>query len=187
MIDHETLITAALENGATKATVIPQEKIVTDKSFWDICEGNGCGRFGKYWTCPPAIGEPDTLMAELRKYSYGVLYQTIGEIEDSFDIEGMGEAGNAHKETSQRIHAAMKTLMGNREFLHLSNGGCNLCARCAKLDNIPCRFPDKALRPMEGYCIDVYRTTKGTDLKYINGTNTVTFFGIVLFREEENA
>ena len=40
---------------------------------------------------------------------------------------------------------------------------------------------------MEGYCIDVYRTAKGTDLKYINGENTVTYFGIMLFKENENA
>ena len=34
---------------------------------------------------------------------------------------------------------------------------------------------------MEGYGIDVYQTSKPTELKYINGQNTVTFFGIVLF------
>ena len=34
---------------------------------------------------------------------------------------------------------------------------------------------------MEGYGIDVYNTCKPTALKYINGQNTVTYFGIVLF------
>ena len=42
----------------------------------------------------------------------------------------------------------------------------------------------RALPPMEGAGIDVYRTTKSTDLKYINGANTVTFFGLLLYKEE---
>ena len=36
---------------------------------------------------------------------------------------------------------------------------------------------------LEGYGIDVFNTTKDTPLKYINGENTVTYFGIVLLTE----
>ena len=54
-------------------------------------------------------------------------------------------------------------------------------ARCAQLEDAPCRHPEEALTSLEGYGIDVYRTSKATDLKYINGENTVTYFGIVLF------
>lgn len=38
---------------------------------------------------------------------------------------------------------------------------------------------------MEGAGIDVYNTTKDTPLKYINGADTVTYFGIVLFEEND--
>ena len=118
-------------------------------------------------------------MAQLKKYRWGLLYQTIYRIEDSFDIEGMGRASVCHAHVSQAVGDAVRQhLLG---FLHLSCGGCHLCDRCAKLDGIPCRQPEKALPPMEGYGIDVYQTTKATDLKYINGQNTVTYFGIVLF------
>ena len=186
-MEHEHILKAILGNGAAKAQLIPQSKIVTDKAFWDICAANGCGSFGKYWTCPPAIGEADALIRELKGYTHGVLYQTIGEIEESFDIEGMGEAGKAHKAVSRKVHTALQELFGTERFLHLSNGGCDLCAKCTKPEGKPCRFPSLTLRPMEGYCIDVYRTAKGTELKYINGANTVTYFGIVLFGEDNNA
>lgn len=186
MVNREQLVQTVLDCGAAKAEVITQEQIVTSKAFWDICAGNGCGSFGKYWTCPPAIGEPDALINELHTYAHAVLYQTIGEIEDSFDFEGMGEVGKNHKVTSRKIHEAIKAVMGNTRFLHLSNGGCDLCVRCAKEDNKPCRFPEKILKPMEGYCIDVYRTTKTTQMKYINGSDTVTYFGIILFGEADN-
>ena len=43
------------------------------------------------------------------------------------------------------------------------------------------RFPERALPSVESYGIDVYNTVKGTELKYINGPNTVTYFGMVFF------
>lgn len=179
MQNHENLIQLALAAGAKKATVIRTEDIVVSSVFRDICASNSCGKYGRCWMCPPDIGEIDELMARLKAYRFGLLYQTIYDIEDSFDIEGMGEASRNHAQVSQRVNDAAKPLLPG--CLHLSCGGCNLCERCAKMDDEPCRMPDKALPPMEGYGIDVYQTTKPTELKYINGQNTVTFFGIVLF------
>ena len=176
---HDELLRLALSSGATKAAMIRAKDVVTSASFRDICAGNGCGRFGRCWMCPPFIGEIDALMDKVHSFDHGLLYQTIHDIEDSFDIEGMGDASRVHAQVSQRINEAVKPLLPG--CLHLSCGGCSLCERCAKLDEAPCRLPDKALPPMEGYGIDVYQTTRPTDLKYINGQNTVTYFGIVLF------
>ena len=70
------------------------------------------------------------------------------------------------------------------KHLHLSCGGCRLCERCAKLDAEPCRYPAEALSSLEGYGIDVYRTSKATPLKYKNGENSVTYFGNILFSSQ---
>ena len=175
----EILVQTALASGATKAAPIGVASIVLSASFRDICRSNGCGMYGRCWVCPPEIGEIDELMAQVRSYEHALLYQTIHEIEDSFDFEGMMEAGARHAQTSLRLEEALVGHLGNH--LHLSCGGCHLCERCAKADNEPCRHPDQALPSMEGYGIDVYTTVKATDLKYINGTNTVTYFGIVLY------
>ncbi len=178
-MNHEELVRIALDAGATKATVISADSVVLSATFRDICKSNTCGMYGRCWMCPPDIGEIDDLMAEIRRYKHGLLYQSISDIEDSFDIEGMQEAGVRHAWLSQRIEAFMMPALG--KHLHLSCGGCRLCERCAKADGLPCRKPEQALPPMEGYGIDVYNTCKPTELKYINGQNTVTFFGIVLF------
>lgn len=174
----DRMIEAALNAGAAKATVIPVEQIVLSADFYKICEGNGCGNFGRCWMCPPFVGDIEALMAKVRTYSHGLLYQSISEIEDSFDFEGMFDAGRLHAQLSQRLE---KDGALPKEHLHLSCGGCRLCERCAKRDDLPCRHPEDALSSMEAYGIDVYNTTKNTDLKYINGPDTVTFFGIVLF------
>ena len=179
MYEHDELIRRVLAAGAAKAAVIRGEDIVLSPTFRDICAGNACGKYGRCWMCPPHIGRIDELMARVRACGRGLLYQTIHEIEDSFDIEGMGEAAAKHARVSQAVNDAVKPLLPT--CLHLSCGGCNMCERCALADDEPCRFPDRALPPMEGYGIDVYNTAKPTGLKYINGQNTVTFFGIVLW------
>ncbi len=177
------LLQTALSCGAAKAAYIDAGQIVLSEDFRKICEGNGCGMFGRCWVCPPFIGEIGELMAQVRRFPKAMLYQSIREIEDSFDIEGMFEAGFQHAQLSQRIQQQVQT-DPSIEILHLSCGGCRLCQRCAKADDAPCRFPEQALPSLEGYGVDVYNTCKSTDLHYINGQNTVTYFGMVLFREK---
>ena len=124
-------------------------------------------------------------MATIRRFPKGLLYQRYSNLEDSFDIEGMQEAKEEFVRVSQRLNQRLDDLLQG-EYLHLSGGGCGLCAVCAKVTDEPCRFPDKALSSIEAYGVDVYNTTKGTELKYINGQDTVTYFGMVLFEEEKH-
>lgn len=176
-------IEAVLECGAEKACVIPQSQIVLSGEFRKICESNGCGNYGRCWMCPPDVGEIGELMEKVRTYSHGLLYQSIGKLEDSFDIEGMTEAGLKHAALSRRIEkTAVPTLP--KGALHLTCGGCRFCDSCAKSENKPCPYPGEALASLESYGIDVYKTVKDTELKYINGQNTVTFFGMILFSKE---
>lgn len=177
----QTLVQIALDCGARGAQYLPGSAVVTDPVFRKICEGNACGKFGRCYMCPPDIGPVEELMAQVKSYAHGILYQTIGTLEDSFDFEGMMEAGQNHNLCSQRIREKLESILP--EHLHLTGGGCHLCERCAKLDDAPCRYPDKALTSLEGCGIDVYRTSQATTLKYINGENTVTYFGIILFNE----
>lgn len=181
MLENE-LVQAALDVGAAKAVVIPGSQVVLSETFRDICATNQCGGYGLCWMCPPEIGEIHGLMDQVRAYPKALWYQSIAALEDSYDFEGMMEAGTAHAQLSQRIQGKAKQLL-RRPFLHLSCGGCHLCSICAKREGQPCRMPDKALPPLEGYGVDVYNTTRDTDLKYINGKDTVTYFGMVLFSE----
>ena len=176
------LVQLALDCGACKADYLRGDQVVVNDEFRKICEGNACGSYDKCYMCPPDIGPIDDLMEQVRSYKQAILYQSISPLEDSFDFEGMMEAGHQHALLSQRIQAAL--LPELKTALHLSSGGCYLCERCAKRDNLPCRHPEKALPAMEGYGIDVYNTCLATSLSYINGQNTVTYFGIVLYTED---
>lgn len=173
----EQMIQTVCSLGALKANVIPTGEIVTDASFRDICASNGCGVYGKCWMCPPDIGEIHELMAVIPTYRYALVYQTVSPLEDSFDIEGMQAAKKEFGKLVQKVRAAFP----DPGMLHLGAGGCGVCAVCAKRENKPCRFPDRAVAPLEGYGINVSRLAASAGMKYVNGQNTVTYFGAVFF------
>ena len=177
------LIALAKSVGFTNAELIDASSIVCDRKFREQCEANACGVYGKCWMCPPDIGDIDELIEEVRSYPRGLLYQSIFELEDSFDFEGMMEGGRTQSQRSRELNRLLKEA-GYQNFLHLSKGGCGKCSPCAKVKGEPCPFPEDALSSLEGYGINVSATAKNTSMKYINGVNTVTYFGIVLFREE---
>ena len=181
-MDEELLIRKALECGAGKAVVIPRDAIVLNVEFRAMCEANRCGAYGKCYMCPPDVGGAQELMDRVRGYEKGLWYQAVTPLEDSFDIEGMGRAKKEFVKISQRLRDALDPILGESAF-HLSGGGCGLCDTCAKVTGEPCRFPGRAMPSLESCCIDVYNTTKNTPLKYINGPDTVTYFGMVLFSE----
>ena len=184
-MDHEKLVETVLSAGAGKAAVIPGSKIVTSETFRDICAGNACGRYGRCWMCPPDVGEIGELIKTVKSFPKALLYQNIFELEDSFDIEGMEQSARLHSRISRKVEKAVKPLLP-KGYLHLINGGCGFCETCAKVKDKPCVSPENAMPSMESYGIDVYHTSKDTDLKYINGQDTVTFFSIILLPEDGN-
>ena len=176
----DKLINSVLEMGAFKAAVISASDIVTDKVFRDMCASNACGMYGKCWTCPPDVGEIDALMAEIKNYDHVLVYQTVTELEDSYDFEGMIEA----KKLGYKIARSLRGTFDIPEIssvLHLGAGGCGVCETCAKRTGEPCRAPELALASLEAYGVNVSKLAASAGMKYINGPDTVTYFGAVLF------
>lgn len=176
----DRLIAAACENGADHAAVISAREIVTDRAFRPMCEANSCGMYGKCYMCPPDVGEIDPLIESLARYEWVLVYQQITPLEDSFDVEGMHRARVSLFRMSQQL----RDLVGEIELsdvLHLTAGACGVCKPCAKVEGLPCRFPDRATPSLEAYGIHVSRLAQSAGMKYINGANTVTYFGAILF------
>ena len=54
-----------------------------------MCRENKCHKYNTNWSCPPGCGSLEEGREKLKKYSKGIIVQTIGEIEDSLDFETM--------------------------------------------------------------------------------------------------
>ncbi len=172
----ETLKNNLLEIGALKVGVVNVNDIVFDREFRKLCESNACGKYGKSWTCPPDAGDIDDLIAYAKSFDEAIIYQTVGELEDSYDFEGMMAAGHAHNLLTQKFQQTTKK-ENIENCLHLGAGGCRVCETCTKPENKPCRHPEIAIKSLETFGIDVSQLSKLAGMNYINGQNTVTFFG----------
>lgn len=178
-MDVEILKKAILDCGASAVGSYSGE-VPTDRSFRDACAQNYCGKYGKCWTCPPDIGDIDTLIATVKKYKRALTYQLVSPIEDSFDFEGMVDAKKKFFALTKKVQSFLTTSFKG-EYLHLGAGGCGVCTKCAKEDNKPCRFPDQAIASLESYGVSVSALAKLVGLNYINGANTVTYFGAIFY------
>jgi Predicted metal-binding protein len=143
-----------------------------------LCEVNTCRQYGKTWVCPPAVGTVDECRIKCLKYDKMFVFTIKYDLEDSFDFEGMNKGMSDFKKVSRDLDIKIKPYLEN--YLMLSNEGCDICVECTYPDN-PCRFPDIAHGSIEGYGIFVNELAKSAGVNYVNGANTVTYFGALLF------
>ena len=78
--------------------------------------------------------------ARVLQYTKGIIVQTVGELEDPLDGEGMMETEDAHKKSFDRMYALLREQ--HADVLALGAGGCKKCAVCTYPD-APCRRPNE--------------------------------------------
>lgn len=175
-----TYISQALSHGAAHASIVSVSDITFQPELREACKQNHCGNYDRNWTCPPRIGDIHALINKLKNYTHALIFQTISELEDSFDFEGMVRASNNHQQLVLTLRDYFnQNLQAN--FLILGAGGCPLCTPCALVTHEPCRHPDEALSSLEAHGIQVSLLAETAHMNYINGANTVTYFGALFF------
>jgi len=128
--------------------------------------------YDKNWACPPGCGTLSECESTVRGYKKGLIVQTVGELEDPMDGEGMMEAEAKHKKTFLEFSQYLKAQCSRT--LPIGAGSCVLCKACTYPD-APCRMPDKAISSMEAYGMLVSQVCKDNDLPYYYGTNTIAY------------
>lgn len=163
-----------------RAAVIAVCKLVFRSEVREMCKSGRCGSCDRNWGCPPSCGSVDRCRRRAEKYEKGIVVQTIGLLEDSFDYEGMERAAEKHHERMTIVREKLESKCG--DILPLGAGPCRVCGKCTCPDE-PCRFPQKRLSSMEAYGLMVREVCEECGLEYINGKNTVTYTGCFLIKE----
>ncbi|MHC1694412.1 MAG: DUF2284 domain-containing protein [Eubacteriales bacterium] len=179
--DKAVISRMASDKGATGSAVFSVSEIKFSDVYRKMCQQNLCGSYGKNYMCPPAVGELDTLIAKVRGYESCLLIQTVTPLEDSFDFEGMEKAAQLHKKVLDDISEVFRSEYGAGDFIKLGVGKCTICGECAILTGEPCRFPDEAISSVEAYGMDVRKLCEEHGLKYINGQDTVSYVGMIVY------
>ena len=146
----------------------------------DMCAANRCHRYGHSWSCPPACDPIDVYQERMQDYRMGVVVQTIGQMEDSFDFETIEEAGKTHdkrfRELAGKVRAAGLECSGGHPPFLLGAGSCCMCNPCTYPD-APCRFPDKMTVSLEAAGFVVTEVCVAAGIPYNHGQNTISFTG----------
>ena len=150
-----------------------------------MCETNRCGMYNANWACPPGCGELKDIEVRIRTFGNGVIVQTVAQLEDDFDIEGMEQAGEDHKINFAKLVEEMAKDSDISEMMPLGAGTCTLCAKCAYPDE-PCRQPEKAYSSLEAAGIQVSDLCTDSGIPYYHGRGTLAYTSAVLFNPTEN-
>ena len=181
MLSSERLISDALALGATQSAVLDTDRLRVYPEVRQLCERNSCGSYNSNWMCPPYVGSLAETSIRLREYRVGLLIQSVFPLEESFDVEGMTAAVERHQQLLRVMAKHMRITYGFERVLPLGTGPCRTCTRCSALDDIPCRFPNRALASIEAYGVNVKEIVESCGFSHTNGPNTVSYVGVLLY------
>lgn len=169
---YDALVRFAQEAGFTAWAPLDVSTITLKPEVREMCAANTCGMYAKRWSCPPGCGSLEECGQHIRGKALGILVQTVGPIEDSFDFEAMMEIEALHKSHFQAMQEAI--LASGEPVLAIGSGCCTNCATCTYPD-APCRFPEKCVASMEAYGMVVNEICQKNGLPYNYGPEKMAY------------
>lgn len=157
--------------GADKLVVNPEVRI--------MCASDRCNAYGHNWMCPPHCGELDEFQHLIESKNSCYIVQTVAELEDEFDFEGMVDAERLHKKRFNALARAIKADVELKDALLLAAGTCTLCPKCNCPDE-PCRNPDHAMVSMEAAGLLVSEVCTSAQVPYNHGKGTIAYTSCIV-------
>ncbi|MEG1432717.1 MULTISPECIES: DUF2284 domain-containing protein [Eubacterium] len=168
--------------GFSEVAALKMETLVVNPEVRKMCAANACGQYGKNWACPPGCGDLEECASALLACDCGLIVQTVAQLEDSFDFEGMAAAGSTHWENFSRLRSQIQENTEKAgDVLALAAGSCTHCKTCAYPD-APCRFPEAAASSVEAYGLLVNQLCVDNGLAYNYGEHTIAYTALFLFK-----
>lgn len=168
----------ALECGFTVAEPLDVSTLEFLPEVRSMCAAGRCQKYGTNWSCPPACGTLEEIAARAGRYQHGVLLQTVGEREDSYDFESMMEVERENRRHFDALLDQLRAL--NVDALPMSAGTCTRCEACTYPD-APCRFPDTLAPSMEACGLFVSKVCKDNGVPYYYGDDKIAYTCCVLY------
>ncbi|MGI6577105.1 MAG: DUF2284 domain-containing protein [Eubacteriales bacterium] len=178
MTDIDKIVRMAQNAGFSVVAPLDLGTICLYPEVREMCASDRCHAYDRNWTCPPACGTLEECSEKIRRYKRGIIVQTLGELEDDFDFEGMKELADKHNEKFYAFHATLSEIFPN--VLALGAGGCSRCQTCT-YPEAPCRFPHLALSSMEAYGMIVSEVCNLNGIPYYHGPGKIVYIGCYLF------
>ena len=174
----ESLIEIAKDCGFTVAAPLDPKTLKHLPEVREMCAADRCHSYNKSWSCPPACGSLEELETRCSAYGKGILVQTVGKLENSYDYAAMMELEQRHQKNFQDFVNRLRA--EGLDIFPMGVGACRLCEKCTWPDE-PCRFPDLAYPSMEACGIFVSQVCKDNGVPYYYGPNSMAFVSCCLY------
>ena len=149
----------------------------TERVRW-ICQ-HECPMYGKSWACPPAVGSVNACKAKCLGYENALLISTITEVCDIANIDETLSTRPDHEAVTNTVRDLFRD-QGIDPYV-LSTESCAECDRCAYLDGLPCRKPERMHPCVESQGINILPLIEELGLCFQYGENVVTWFSLLLY------
>lgn len=174
-------VALAYEHGFTNAAYFdPQTVSFEDAEILrEACEANDCGKYGKFWTCPPSVGTVQQCADRFKSYQHGIVLQLISEmVSYVFNPELFSELTNSFNEMSRALKREIEKEYDDVFLLGMS--GCTLCKSCT-CPKEKCRYPKEMVPCISGHCVNVFRLWDSTGYRQAH-LDESDFYSILLFK-----
>lgn len=178
-MDFEEIRHMALKEGFSYAERLDCSTLELRREVREMCAANTCGMYGKNLACPPACGTLEECRKLVAGYSEGLVVQTVGDVEDSMDFEGMMETEKSHKKRFYKMAEELRKQYP--ELLPLGSGSCTICGSCVGSEGV-CRFPEKRISSLEAFGIIVSDLCSRNNMKYYYGPQKIAYTSCFLLK-----
>jgi predicted metal-binding protein len=155
----------------------PADLEFSDRIRW-ICE-HECPMYGRSWACPPGVGSVEHCKGKCFSFENCLMIATITEVNDISDINETLATRPEHEAITNQVRDLMRE-QGIDPYI-LSTEACAECDRCAILDGLPCRLPERMHPCVESHGINILELLEDRGLSFQYGENVVTWFSLLFF------
>jgi len=172
MNKYNELAETAKECGFTHYAQLDVSTLEFQQEIRDMCNPKQCRNYNKSWSCPPACASLEEMREKVTNFNEGILVQTVGDLEDSLDWDGIMEVGARHKQNFGQMREELSKK--HPSLLAMGAGECKLCETCTYPDE-PCRYPTKMEVSMEASGLFVSKVCTDNNLAYNYGQEKIAF------------
>lgn len=141
---------------------------------------NECPRYGKSWSCPPAIGSLKQCKNKCMEYSHALLFSSAVEIPDYANKELILNSKREHEEVTESIENIIRSEV--KKCYTLSTESCSLCEKCT-YPKKSCLNPDKMHPCIESHGVVLSSILEEHHMDYFMGENMILWFSLIFIKE----
>lgn len=160
-------------------TFLKTEDIEFNDKVRIICKKE-CPRYGKSWSCPPAVGTVEQCKAKCQNYSHALLFSSVAEVTDYSNFESLLKTKKEHEEITEAIETFLKN--DAWKCYTLSSDSCSICEKCS-YPKKSCVHPEKMHPCIESHGILLTKNIEENHMDYFMGEQMVLWFSLIFLEE----